>query len=76
MEDPDTAVDELQQLHDVRERFYDFLWNYEVALAQADESPGSSQAETSFPYRCAAARIPAIPQCDEAGHRPPARAPR
>ena len=55
MEDPDTAVDEQQELQDVRERFHDFLWHYaEATRHQADQTPDSNEAEVTYPYRCGA----------------------
>lgn len=50
MEDPDNAVDEMQQLADVHERFYDFLYNYSE-FRQPEQGADDDQAERDFLYR-------------------------
>lgn len=56
MELADDGIDERQELLDVRERCFDFLWNYSEYKSEEHEvnTPGSSieESATTFPYRC------------------------
>ena len=68
----DQAQDERQELQDVRDRFFEFLWNYsEYINAEAQpeaNTPGSSidDASATFPYRCVAF-VDIAPLCVFAG---------
>lgn len=50
MEDPDNAVDEMQQLTDVHDRFYDFLFQYSE-FRQPHDGADDNHAERDFLYR-------------------------
>jgi hypothetical protein len=50
MENPDEAVDEMQQLNDVYLRFYDFLYNYSE-FRQPEHGTDDDRAERDFLYR-------------------------
>ena len=60
MEGENVALNELQQLQNLRKRFFDVLWNYSVIVDPETSHPtsvtsqtGAQAAQAIFPYRCA-----------------------